>query len=151
MKKLLTILISCFFLFVSCSKIKQKTKETINKSGEHVGKSATEFIEGITEGVDQALQCELHLSKDLIEKGIQTGKFSIEDGLYEGKKNLLALYLIFEKDFKGNISVKAFDKNDLEMGRSSQKIEAKAGDARFFEFQFDNRTHISVKSKIMIE
>jgi hypothetical protein len=52
MKKILVLLLLVFTL-VSCNQIKSKTKETINESGEIVGKSASEFIEGVSEGIDK--------------------------------------------------------------------------------------------------
>jgi len=63
----------------------------------------------------------------------------------------LTLYLIFDKDFKAPLTVKAFDKSGLEIGRSKIEIENKAGEAGYFDFVFDKRTYIEVRSKILIE
>ena len=144
------ILLLLFFSVTACDSLQKKTKETINKSGEVVGKSATEFIEGVSDGVDKTLQCELSLSQSLKDKGIKTGKFSIADTL-GGKHNLLILYLIFDKDFDGTISAKVFDQDNLEMGRKALPVIDKSGEARYFDFVFDKRTYIESKSKIIIE
>jgi len=69
MKQLITILTLLAVLTISCNRVKDKTKETINQSGEAVGKTATEFFEGVSEGVDKTLQCEISLSQDLQDKG----------------------------------------------------------------------------------
>jgi hypothetical protein len=150
MKKLQLILISLMVL-ASCNNVKEKTKETLNEGGEIVGKTATEIVEGIKEGVDKTLECDIQLSQELKDKGIKTGKYTIENDSLGGKNNILVLYLIFEKDFNKAITVKAMDKNGLETGRSKISITAKAGNAGYFDFKFDKRTYIEVKSKIEVE
>jgi hypothetical protein len=149
MKQIITVL-SLLMLLASCGKVKQKTKETINKGGETVGKTATEFFEGVYEGVDKTLQCDVSLSKSLLDNGLKTGKFAIGN-VDEGRNNHLVLYLIFDKDFKSPVTAKAFDKNGLEIGRSKIEVEGKAGEAGYFDFIFDKRSYIEVKSKIILE
>ncbi len=151
MKKTITLLILLTILTISCNRAKEKTKEAINKGGETVGKTATEFFEGVSEGVDKTLQCDISLSQNLQNKGLKTGKFSIENDTTGAVNNLLTLYLIFDKDFNDTLTVKAFDKNELEIGRTRLEVESKAGDASYYDFVFDRRTYIEVKSKILIE
>jgi len=148
-KIILLMLVS--ILFTSCSLISDKTKEKINEGGETVGKTASEFIEGISEGVDKSLECEISLSQNLKDIGISSGKFYIVDDSLGGQNNVLTIYLIFEKDFSKEISVKVFDKVGLEMGRTKLLLDAKAQDAKYYDFKFDSRTNIEVKSKIVIE
>jgi hypothetical protein len=136
---------------VSCGRINQKTKETINEGGEAVGKTATEFFEGVSEGVDKTLQCKIVLSQDLRDKGLQTGKFSIAADTSGGQNNVLVLYVIFDQDFSGSVSAKSFDKTGLETGRTKLVIEGKAGEAKYYDFVFDKRTYIEAKSRITIE
>jgi len=135
----------------SCDWVKDKTKKTINKSGEIAGKTATEFVGGVAEGIDKTLQCEIVLSSILQEKGMATGKFSIENDSVGGENNLLIVYVIFNKDFKKEVVVKAMDKNGLENGRSKVLIEGKAGEANYIDFRFDKRTNIESKSKLIFE
>lgn len=151
MKKSGIMLILITSMIMACDGLKQKTKETINKGGEAVGKTATEFIEGVTEGVDKTLQCELSLSEDLLEKGLRTGKFSVENDSIGGKNNLLTLYIIFNKDFNSTIISKIFDKNGLEIGRTKLSVNGRAGDAGYYDFVFDKRTYIEARSKISFE
>jgi len=138
-------------LAFSCQTATEKTKQIINKGGEVAGKTATEFVEGVTEGIDRTLQCQVEVSERLAKLGIQTGKFSIESDSASGKNNVLVVYLIFNQSYSGTILAKASDKNGLECGRSAQKISAMAGEARFFDFKFDSRTDIEVKSKIQLD
>ena len=84
--------------------MKETTKEVINKSGETVGKATTEFAEGVTEGIDRSLDCELKLSEKLIGKGLQTGKFSIKNDSLGHTNNVLSLYVIFNKGFEGSFT-----------------------------------------------
>jgi hypothetical protein len=150
MKQIITFIL-LLALAVSCDRVKEKAKETINKGGETVGKTATEFIEGVSEGIDKTLQCDISLSQALQDKGLKTGKFSIENAPNGGRNNLLILYLIFDKEMKTPLTVKAFDKNGLEVGRAKIEVTGNAGDASYYDFAFDKRTYIEVKSKITLE
>jgi hypothetical protein len=151
MKIQINLLIALVLLsFTACEKVKEKTKSTINEGGEVVGKTATEFIEGVSEGVDKTLQCEIVLSKELVNKGLKTGQFSInnEEG---GNNNILVLYIIFDRDFNQELTAKSFNKNGLENGRTKIAVDGKAGEAKYYDFVFDRRTYIEAKSKITIE
>ncbi len=136
---------------LSCNSVKEKTKEIINKSGETVGKAASEFIEGASEGIDQTLKCEITLSEELKKQGLSTGKYSITNDSTGGKDNQLTLYLIFEKDFDTILTAKAFDKEGLETGRTKLTVKGIAGNAQYFDFIFDKRMALEAKSKITIE
>jgi len=150
-KLLKMLLVISTLAAISCNRVKEKTKQTINKGGEVVGKGATEFFEGVSEGVDKTMQCKITLSEGLSKNGIKTGKFIIDSDTLGGTKNKLTLYLIFEKDFSGNIKVKSFDKNGLESGRTNMNISGKAGNANYFDFIFDRRTNIEQKSNLVLE
>lgn len=150
MKKIIFIT-TILGLFMSCNKVKETTKETINKTGETVGKSATEFFDGVSDGVEKTLECEITLSYQLIENGLKTGKYEIKSNLNNGKDNILVLYLIFDKDIDQTLYLKAFDKKNVEIGRSKLEITGKKGEAEYFEFHFNDRTDIESKSKISIE
>ncbi len=67
------LLLSIIVLF-SCERVKNKTQKTINAGGEAVGQSATEFVEGISEGIDKTLEAKVKLSPNLIKNGLNTGK-----------------------------------------------------------------------------
>lgn len=135
---------------MSCNRMADKTKEGINKGGEIVGETATEFFEGISEGVDKTLECEIILSKNLLKKGLKTGVYDIASQPV-GNNNKLTLYLIFDEDFSKVVTAKAFNKNNLEIGRAKTTIIGTSGDARYFDFEFDKRTDIGFRNKITIE
>ncbi|MCF8330898.1 MAG: hypothetical protein K9H84_00440 [Bacteroidales bacterium] len=141
----------CLFICNSCNNVENKARQTINKSGEAVGKSSAEFFEGVTEGVDKILQPEITLSEDLKVKGLEFGKCIVERDSGSHNKNKFVLYLIFNENIRDTLLLKAYDKNGMEIGRTIQKIDKKAGQAKYFDFIFDERTNIEVKSKIKIE
>ncbi|MFM9945157.1 MAG: hypothetical protein ACKVQB_07985 [Bacteroidia bacterium] len=150
MKKIALIFILAALVF-SCTRVKQKTKETINEGGEIVGKAATEFAEGVSEGAERTLDCDISLSDNLKSKGLKTGDYFVGQDSSGGDNNVLRLYFIFDKDYEGTVTAKLFAKNGLESGRTKVKIDGVSGDAKYFDFAFDKRTHIEVKSKITIE
>ena len=148
-KHVVAILLAAL-LCASCDRVQNKAKKTINKSGETVGKAATEFFGGVGEGIDKTLQCELSLSESLTSAGLGTGKFAVENA-DEGKNNRFVVYFIFNKDFNSPVTAKVFDKNGLEVGRSKTNIAGNAEEAAYFDFVFDKRTCIETKSKIILD
>lgn len=149
MKQLAIILVTV--LLTACGgEVADKAKETLNKSGEVVGETATEVLEGIKEGMDQTLECELALSEDLKKAGVSNGKYEVVSDSAGGRNNVLTAYLIFNQDFSDTIYAKAFDKNRVEIGRTKVLITSKAGEAGYYDFKFDARTYIEVKSRIEI-
>lgn len=147
MKSPVHFLITVFCALTICSC--QKAKETINKGGEAVGETATEFIEGVSEGVDRTLECKISLSEKRINEGIKTGKFYIED---EGnsKDNKLVIYIITEKAVNDTLTFTVKDKKGVEFGREKLILNTKAGDASYYDVIFDARTDIEAKSTIEI-
>lgn len=150
MKLNYTVILASILLFCSCNRIANKTKEGINKGAEVVGGTATEFFEGVSEGVDKTLECEIVLSKDLQNKGLKTGVYDIESQS-TGNNNKLIVYLIFNKDFNEDLIAKAYNKNGLEIGRAKTSISGKKNEAGYFNFKFDDRTDIGFRNKIIIE
>ncbi len=145
------LIIPILLLIFSCNRAKENAKTIINKSGEVVGKSAGEFVEGVSEGVEKTLERELIISPKLKDQGIETGKVLIENDSVGNSNNVLTVYVIFNKNFKGKLMAKVEDKEGKEAGRSSKEVVAKAGDAKYIDFTFDPRTHIDVKSKITVD
>ena len=151
MKSSIYISVFTILMLFSCERVKNKTQETINAGGEAVGQSATEFVEGVSEGIDKTLEAKVKLSPNLINKGLSTGKFEITDNPLGGNDNLLTLYLIFDKDFDGILRVKVFDKNGLETGRAKLEVKGIKGDANYSDFTFGNRVEIEARSLIVVE
>ncbi len=135
---------------ISCDDVKEKTKNSINKSGETIGKTTTEFIEGVGEGINQTFSVDIQISKELSNKGMQTGAYSIEESA-SGVPNIFTLYLIFNQNFKEKILMKAYDKNDLEIGRVKTEVNGKKNEADYYDFIFNTRTKLKNNGRLVIE
>jgi len=143
MNKVLVIsTLAILIVFSSCDRLSNST--------EKIGETAGDMVKGIETGVKKARAINVTYTESLATKGISNGKVSLKNDK-EGTDNLLSIYLIFSKRFKGKVSVKAFDNQGLEMGRSFVKIDAQEGDAGFYDFHFDKRTNIDRDGKIILE
>ena len=134
----------------SCNRAKEKAKQSANYAGAVVGRGSSEFIEGIAEGVNESFDCSLELAKVLKEKGLKSGKFKITTDS-SGNDNVVSVYLIFDKDYKGQVSAKIFDSKNQEYGRTVAAVENSSGKAQYVDFVFDRRTDIERKSRILLE
>lgn len=143
---LLSMLLISFL--ASCRRTGEKAKEIINKTGQTVGEGATEFVQGVGEGIDETLQSEVVVSDKLREAGLETGKFKLHD---DSQGDSLTVYIIFSKDFKQTVSVKVYDDNGKEYGRSTMALEGTKDEARYIGFPFDKHTDFEHKSKFVIE
>ncbi|MBU2928445.1 hypothetical protein [Winogradskyella psychrotolerans] len=150
MKTYQLIIVIALLSFLSCDRLADKTKEGINRGGEVVGESATEFFEGVSEGVDKTLECKIILSNDLQEKGLTAGVYDI-DSQSSKNNNKLTLYIIFDSDFNKDVIAKAYNKSGLEIGRAKTVISGTKGDADYYDFLFDERTDIGFRNTITIE
>ena len=145
--RIIILFITSVFIF-SCNK--SNTKDKINEVGDATGQVLGEFVKGVSSGVENAFDVKIDLPQNLIDKGFKLGKCSVMDDSL-GTDNLLVVYIIFEKDYEGKITSKAFDNQGLEMGRTSTLVLGKKDEARFFDFHFDKRTNIDGDSKITVE
>ena len=125
-------------------------KEKINKAGDIAGEATGEFIEGASKGVERAFDVDIQLNQNLLSKGIQFGKATVTNDSI-GVDNLLVIYVIFNQDFKGTMTAKAFDNKSLEMGRATIEVVGKKDETKYVEFHFDKRTNIDSKNKLTVE
>jgi hypothetical protein len=135
-------------IFISCSS--DNVKESINKAGDVTGQAVGEFASGVSNGVEKAVEPQIVLSENLKNKGISFGKMTVASDT-AGTDNLLTVYVIFNQDFAGTFSAKAFDAKGAEMGRLKEEVSGKKDDARYVEFHFDKHTNIDNDSKITLE
>ena len=142
------ILIGVTWILASCSG--HSIKKNLNSAGEKAGEAVGEVVHGVSSGVENAFRVEIGLSDNLKTSGLELGKIQLSNDT-AGSDNLLNVYIIFKKDFDSEVTCKVYDNNGLEMGRTSEKIQGKAGIAKFFNFHFDKRTNIDRDSKITME
>jgi hypothetical protein len=143
MSKVLTISLLSLSIFISSC-------DRLSNSTEKIGETAGDMVKGVESGIKKARAIKVTYTESLSTKGITNGKVSLKSDK-GGTDNLLSIYLIFSKRFKGKVSAKAYDNQGLEMGRSSVRIDAQDGDAGFYDFHFDKRTNIDRDGKIVLE
>ena len=142
-----------FFVIVSllssCNWARKKTKETVNKSGEIVAKTGSEFVDGMSRGIEKTFENEVVISKELKAAGMETGRILIL-GTDTTTDNILSVYIIFNDDFNREVGVKAFDDNDKEYGRVRTLVAGQKDDARYVDFVFDARTNLDGTGRLLV-
>jgi hypothetical protein len=149
MKKI-AIAIVLFIAITSCNRVKSGAKDALHATGETVGKVGGDLVNSVSEGAKQAMQCEVVVSDDLKNKGLQTGKINFASDT-SATDNILVAYLIFNNTIDQNIGIKVFDEKGLEYGRTSLKVKGNKSTAGYFNFVFDKRINLESKSKFIIE
>jgi hypothetical protein len=144
------LIISLALFSASCNWAKEKTKETVNKTGEVIGKAGSEFANGVSQGVEKSFENEVKISEQLTKQGLQTGKILIS-GTDSTTDNILTAYLIFNDNIAREVTVKVFSSTGQEYGRVKQKIKGQKGEANYVDFVFDKRTNIDGKGTIQFE
>ena len=137
-------------LAVSCDWAKEKTKETVNKTGEIVAKTGSEFANGVSKGVQKTFAAKAQIADTLLKKGLSTGKIILRS-TDSSDNNIVSVYFIFNKNFDNKVTIKAFTENELECGRVTQSVKGLKDEAKYVDFIFDKRTSIDAKGKISIE
>jgi len=135
---------------VSCNWAKQKTKETVNKTGEVVTKTGSEFVDGVSKGIEKTFQNDIEFSDQLKKQGLHSGKIII-NSTDSSTDNILPTYLIFDNHLDQNITIKVISDTGQEYGRVTQHITGQKGEAKYIDFIFDKRTNIDGKGKLLFE
>lgn len=137
-------------IFSACDKVKNSTKNAIDQTAETAGKVGSDIVTKVGEGVEKSLECKVQLSEPLQKAGVQTGKLYFDKGL-EGNENVLSVYFIFQQDFAKILSIKAFDEKGVEYGRTSLMVKAKKDSANYFDFRFNKKVNLELKSTFIVE
>ncbi|TAE11859.1 MAG: hypothetical protein EAY72_10080 [Bacteroidetes bacterium] len=137
-------------VFSSCDTITDKTKETVNKTGEVVAKTSSEFIDGVQKGVQKTFEPKLAVDSSFKASGIAAGRVIIGDSA-GGNNNLCTIYFTFDKKVKQLVTAYLMDDKNQEYGRSKLLLVANAGDAKYIDFLFDKRAEIGKNTTIVIK
>ena len=116
-----------------------------SKTGEISGETASSFVASFEEGADKAYGYKVFLSKNLVEKGLETG------AVVQQKQQELKIYFIYKKDFGETVSVKVLDNNNKEVARMHQVLNGKQNNAEYVAFEFTPDAAIKEPAKIVIE
>ena len=136
---------------LSCNQTADTAKHAVNKGGELVGKTASEFAEGVSDGVKEVMQPKVVLSENLKSLGLSLGKISVTNDSLNNNKNVLVLYIIANNDVNKSLSAKAFNEMNQEMGRTQFSVSLNKGDAGYFDVIFNKRTHLESTSTIYLD
>lgn len=134
----------------SCHWASEKTQTTVNKAGEFVGKTSSEFGDGIYRGVKETFDNQIEISNELKAKGLEIGEVSVSSS-DSSEDNVLKTYLIFNDHIDTKVIIKLFNDKGKEYGRLKQEIKGEKGDARHFKFAFDKEVRIGSKGKVSFE
>ncbi|MGL4629954.1 MAG: hypothetical protein ACRCVT_02015 [Leadbetterella sp.] len=134
--------------FMACQT--DKGNERLSDASEKLGKSTSTVYKGIKKGVENATKINIELTDVLKNKGLSLGKVKL-DSKNGGKHNVLNVYMIFDKTFKKSISLKVYDADNVEVGRTKQLIIGKEGEAKYIDFEFDKNTNIDRDHKVVME
>lgn len=137
------------FLMSGCDWAEHKTKQVLNKDGELAGSAATEVIEGVTTGVERTWKVEVQLSDALRGQGLQMGKTVVFSDA-QGRSNRLKVYLSTDVGMQDTLSAIAFDKDSLEIGRSTMIVNAAPNSGDHYELQFQEDADLERKSRVLI-
>jgi len=133
----------------SCNKVKNTAKKSLNKGGEIIGKSATEIIDGVGDGIQTTTQSKLILDDELVDV-LKTGTFNINKPFRSDGNSQLSVYFIHLTDIDNKLLVKAFNDEGVEIGRARTQIKNKKDEAGYYDFNFDPRTKLNPNSTFKI-
>lgn len=122
----------------------------MNKTGEVVAKTGSEFVSGVSKGIEKTFQNDVVFSDQIKNKGLKSGKIIIH-GTDTSTDNILTAYLIFDDNFDQKITIKVISDEGQEYGRVTQHITGQKGEAGYVDFVFDKRTNIDGRGKLLIE
>jgi hypothetical protein len=134
----------------SCDWAIDKSQKAVNKAGEIVGKTGSEFGDGLYKGVKKTFENEVVTADKLTAQGIEFGEITI-NGTDSTFENILTIYVIFNMDFNNEITIKLLNESKKEYGRLTRKIKGQKGTTQHIDFIFDNRVNIGSKGSITIE
>jgi len=144
------LIIGLALVTASCNWAEKKAKDTVNKTGEVVGKAGSEFVNGVAKGVEKTFENEVKFSDQLTKQGLEAGKIVIHSS-ENHSDDIISAYLIFNDNFDREVTIKVFSPQGKEYGRVHKLVKGKKGDAAYVDFAFDNRTNIDGKGTISFE
>ncbi|MGD9127632.1 MAG: hypothetical protein PVH19_09665 [Planctomycetia bacterium] len=145
MKKYLIVLALIFpVAFCGCG---DDEESVATKLGNQVGNSVTDFAQGVGEGVDEKMKVPVEVNQKMLDRGLKStvAKWTIEDA-----KKGISVYIVAETAFEGTLIVKAYDKDDLEIGRTEADVVLGDDDAKHVLFAFPDNVDTQLVKKYRI-
>lgn len=126
--------------------LKKDGKEAAESVSEGVG----EVFNGVNKGFDNSLTKIDVSTADVFKQYIELGRTGKHYNDTTHKTDII-IYAIFKKDLKGKLLLKAFDKEKKELGRKTVEVNKKTDDAEYINFEFDERTPLSLADAYTLE
>ena len=126
-------------------------REKVQRTGKAVGRTAGDFVSGISSGVRAVSHDRVELAPALTSAGLRTGRFAVKSDDDKKTRRVLNVYLIFDQNFKQRLTVKAIDRDGNEYGRIVRQLRGNAGEARYEEFAFESPERVVGRSRFIFE
>lgn len=126
------------------SKMLKGAGDALKKEGKEAAESITEgageLVKGITSGFDKSMtKVDVKMAEGLEQK-LTLGGVRKEASSDENGYGTVSAFIDPIEDLKGVFTLKAFDAEGVEIGRSKYGADIAAGDAMYHDFKFDERT-----------
>ena len=139
-----TVALILIMVIYGCGK---KNESLAKKAGSKIGSTLTDFTTGIGKGIDKQMKVKVELSDEL--KGLGISK-TIAKSMGLDKKGI-TVYLLSKDEMKIKLIAKAFNADNLEIGRSVVEANFQADDAQYIEFEFNENLDRSMVRKYIID
>jgi hypothetical protein len=126
--------------------LKDKGKQSAQALGEGVG----EVLKGAAQGLEKSLhEVKIDAPAELAKKGVKVERAQRQDDPAKGEG--VTVYMIFEREYGGNLALKAIDASGNEVGRAVVEVFRNRGDAAYVDFIFDQRTPMTAVDRFALE
>ncbi len=126
-------------------------REKVQHTGQSVGRAAGDLVGGVAAGVRSVSRDKLEVAPELTAAGLRTGRYSVKSALGTGNRRTLNVYVMFDKDLKRTVTLKAIDRDGNEYGRLQRTLRGKAGEARYEEFVVQAPERVPGRSRFILE
>ena len=134
----------------SCNRAKAQAQQALLYGENLASQSSSTVTDDRYTHTGTTIDCTLALAKALEEKGLKAGKFKITTDA-SGHQNVVSVYLIFSKDYKGQVSAKIFDSKNGEHDTIAAMAALFSAKALYAEHTCDRRNAIKRKNRILLE
>jgi len=135
------------FLVEKESRIVKGIGEALKGDGKDAAASVSEGIgevfKGASEGFDESLTKVSVVLKDSLANYAElgrTGKHTCDST----KETSVSVYMIFNKEFEGKVLLKAYDGDNVELGRKSVQLKMSEDSAAYVDFKFDDHVPVDL-------
>lgn len=140
-----TPIIAAVLLLTGCD----KSDKVIDQAGNAVGKQLSNFSRAVGEGVDQEMLVNVELSSAVTDAGLSSTTAK-RLPLGDAKKGI-SVYFIAAKPISTTLLAKAFNKDGAEIGRSKLEVKLDKDDAKYHNFEFDEKMDSMTVKKYTVD